>query len=97
MRFVSVRDLRGKSSEIWKSLSDEKDIVITSNGRPIALLSAISESSLEESLATLRRARAMAAVQEIQSVSVLRGANRTPLKEINAEIKTVRRNRGKNS
>ena len=97
MRFVSVRDLRGKSSEIWKSLSDEKDIVITSNGRPIALLSAVSESNLEESLATLRRARTMVAVQEIQSASVLRGTNRISLKEINAEIKAVRKNRVKNS
>ena len=51
MRFVSLRDLRGKSSEIWRRVGAEKDLVVTSNGHPIAILSAVSEDSLEESLA----------------------------------------------
>ena len=48
MRFVSVRELRGKSAAIWKELAEEKDLVVTSNGKPIALLSATSEELLEE-------------------------------------------------
>ena len=49
MRFVSVRELRERSASIWKALVEEKDMVITSNGKPIALLSATSGESLEES------------------------------------------------
>ena len=93
MRFVSVRDLRGKSAEIWRKLSGEKEIVVTSNGRPIALLSAVSEETLEESLASLRRARAIGAVGSMQRHSLERGADRISLDEVNAEIKAVRKNR----
>ncbi|NTW89032.1 MAG: type II toxin-antitoxin system Phd/YefM family antitoxin, partial [Desulfobulbaceae bacterium] len=38
MKFLSVRDLRGKSAQIWKDLPEEREMVITSNGRPIAIL-----------------------------------------------------------
>ena len=40
MRFVSVRELRGQSAAVWKALAKEKDLIVTSNGKPIALLSA---------------------------------------------------------
>ncbi|MDP2682655.1 MAG: type II toxin-antitoxin system Phd/YefM family antitoxin [Deltaproteobacteria bacterium] len=38
MKFVSVRDLRGKSAQLWKTLSAEREMIVTSNGRPIAIL-----------------------------------------------------------
>jgi len=53
MKFISVRDLRGKSAKVWKELPAEREIVVTSNGRPIAILSAVSESNLEESLSAI--------------------------------------------
>ena len=34
MKFVSVRDLRGKAADIWRALPGEREMVITSNGRP---------------------------------------------------------------
>ena len=50
MKFVSVRDLRGKSADIWRELPEEREMVITSNGRPVAILAAVNESNLEQSL-----------------------------------------------
>ena len=93
MRFVSVRELRGRSSAVWKALADEKELVITSNGKPIALLSATSEEQLEESLDAVRRARAQAAVAAIQDASLKAGTQRLSLEDINAEIDAVRRAR----
>ena len=93
MRFVSVRDLRGRSAQVWQRLGKEKEIILTSNGRPIAILTAVSEDSLEESLTSIRRARAMAAVEAMQRRSVERGTDRISLEEINAEIAAVRKNR----
>ena len=58
MRFVSVRELRGQSAAVWKALAEEKDLVVTSNGKSIALLSATSDETLEGSLGAVRRARA---------------------------------------
>lgn len=91
MKFVSVRDLRGKSAQLWKELPEEREMVITSNGRPIAILAAISESNLEESLAAFRQARAVRAVASLQRRSVEQGTDRISMDEINAEIKAVRR------
>jgi antitoxin (DNA-binding transcriptional repressor) of toxin-antitoxin stability system len=93
MKFVSVRDLRSKSAQLWKELPEEREMIITSNGRPIAILAAISESNLEESLAAFRQARAIEAVASLQRRSVEHGTDRISMDEINAEIKAVRKKR----
>ncbi len=95
MRFVSVRDLRGKSAEVWKRLARFKEMVITSNGKPIAILSVASEDNLEESLSAIRAARAMAAVEAMQMKSVEAGRDRISLEEINDEIQAGRKTRNK--
>ena len=93
MKFLSVRDLRAKSAKIWKELPEEREMVITSNGRPIAILSAINETNLEESLSAFRTARAVEAMAYLQRRSVEQGTDRVTLDEINAEIKAVRNKR----
>jgi antitoxin (DNA-binding transcriptional repressor) of toxin-antitoxin stability system len=95
MKFISVRDLRGKSAGVWKDLPAEREMVVTSNGRPIAILSAVNESSLEESLSAIRRARASEAVVALQRRSVERGTDGITAEEIDAEIKAVRAKRKK--
>ncbi len=93
MKFISVRDLRGKSAEVWKNLPMEREMIVTSNGRPIAILSAVNESSLEESLSAFRQARAVEAVMSLQRQSIVQGTDRITMEEIDAEIKTVREKR----
>ena len=93
MKFISVRDLRGKSAEVWEELPAEREVVVTSNGRPIAILSAVNESNLEESLSAIRQARAAEAVMRLQRRSVERGTDGITMKEIDAEIKAVREKR----
>ena len=93
MKFLSVRDLRGKSAQIWKELPDEREMIVTSNGRPIAILAAITEENLEESLSAFRRARAVEAGVSLQRKSVEKGTDRISWDEINAEIQSVREKR----
>lgn len=95
MKFVSIRDLRGKSAEVWKDLPSEREMVITSNGRPVAILAAVNESNLEESLSAFRQARAVDAVAALQRRSVSKGTAKLSAEEVEAEITAVRRNRGK--
>ncbi len=95
MRFVSVRDLRGKSAAVWRDLPGEREMVITSNGRPIAILAAVSESNLEESLAAFRQARAVDAVAAIQRRSVAAGTDELSAADIAAEIAAVRQARAR--
>ena len=55
MEFISVRDLRVYTGQVWEKLEKEHDLIITSNGRPVALMTGIEGSSLETILAAVRR------------------------------------------
>ena len=95
MKFIGVRDFRTQSARIWQELGDEKDMIITSNGKPIALLSAISEDNLEESLQVIRQSRAIQAIAQLQSKSVELGLDKLTPEEIETEIQAVRAQRSK--
>ena len=95
MKFITVRDLRTSPARVWKDLPDEKEMVITNNGRPIALLTPISDENLEETIRTLRQARAINAVKNMQQKSVQNGKNSISAEEIEEEIKESRKARVK--
>jgi antitoxin (DNA-binding transcriptional repressor) of toxin-antitoxin stability system len=95
MRFVSVRDLRSRGRQVWKQLETEKELIITSNGRPIAIITGVNQENFEQILRDLRRARALRAVEEMQRASVLTGLDKMPDKEIDTEIREARRARKK--
>lgn len=93
MDFVSVRQLRTESAAVWEALAAAKDLVITSNGKPVAVLSATTGTTLEASLAALRQARAQLAVAAMQRRAKETGADQFTLDDINAEIEAARRQR----
>lgn len=95
MKTISVRDLRSKSAQIWRELEKEKDMVVTSKGRPVGVLSYASQANLERTLSSMRRARAMMGLLEMQVLSVKTGNDQLSLREINAEIQAVRRKRSR--
>ena len=51
MRFLSARELRGNAARVWEELPIEREMVVTTNGRPVAILTTVGDSDLEESLA----------------------------------------------
>ncbi len=93
MDFVSVRQLRNESAAVWKALAASRDLVVTSNGKPIAVLSATTATTLEASLAALRQARAQLAVTAMQRRAKETGADQFTLDDANAEIEAARRQR----
>jgi len=95
MKFISVRDFRIRPGDIWKQLKVDKDIIITSNGKPIAILYPVEQDNLESSLITLRRARALLAMEDIQKEAVNKGLNKTTEEEIEKEIKAMRLERSR--
>ena len=95
MKFVTVRDFRTSSASIWKTLPKEREMVITNNGKPIALLTPLSDRNLEETLSAIRRAKAINAVKMIQQESVKNGTNEMTLEDINGEIKIARKEQKK--
>jgi antitoxin (DNA-binding transcriptional repressor) of toxin-antitoxin stability system len=93
MKFLSVRELRSKSADVWKNLPEEREMVITSNGRPIAILAAVGDADVESALAAFRQARAIESVTWLQRRSLEQGTNLLTNEDINDEISTVRRKR----
>ncbi len=93
MKFITVRDLRGKPAQVWKQLAKVREMVLTLNGKPIAIISSTSEDLLEMNLAELRKAQALAALQAIQAESVRRGLDKMTMEEIDAEIQEYRKAR----
>lgn len=93
MRFVSVRELRTKSAEVWRRLANDGEVVITSNGKPIAILSPVDEASLERQIAATRRVRAALALDELHRQAAEAGLDRLADAEIDAERRAVRRAR----
>ena len=93
MKFVTVRDLRLKPRQVWERLARDKEMIITSNGKPIALLTQVKEDNFEQTLAVLRRARALMAIEEMQRASLAAGTDRMSGSSIEAEIRAVRRSR----
>ena len=94
MRFISVREMNTRPKEIWEKLKEE-ELVITSNGKPIALLSAVSEETLEKTLRMIRRSRALMALEEMQKKSLASGLDKKTDVEIEAGIRAIRKTRRK--
>jgi len=92
MRFISVRDLNTKPKEIWSKIKEE-EVVITSNGKPIALLSGVNEENLEKTVRAIRRSRALIALEEMQKRSIELGLDKLTDSQIESEIRAARKSR----
>ena len=88
MDFLSVREFRASSREIWQKLSRDGKMVITNNGKPAALLLDLSGEDLEETLDTLRQARAMRLLKRVRADAEKRGF--LSEEEIEEEIQAAR-------
>ena len=95
MDFVTVRQLRIETAAVWEALAASRDLVVTSNGRPIAILSATTAATLETSLAALRQARAQMAVTAMHQRARETGTDQLVLDDVNAEIEAARLERKK--
>ncbi len=93
MKFLSVRDLRGNSAQVWRDLPREKEMIVTSNGRPVAMLTAIDEANVERSLKAWRQARALQVITDIQTGSTRKGTSTLSMSDIDDEIAAARKKR----
>ena len=91
MKFVPTRALRINPGEIWRLLRQERDLVITSNGKPVGVLTLADEDSLEDVLATLRQGRAQAALAGIRRTGVARGLDRLTQRRVREIVEKARK------
>jgi prevent-host-death family protein len=91
MKFISSRELRINPGAVWKRLREEQDLVITSNGKPIGVLTFAEEENLETVLTTLRQGRAQDAVAHLRREAVEHGLAALRDEDIAAIISKTRR------
>ncbi len=92
MKYVSIRELRNRPGRVWSVLSKD-DVVLTANGKPMGVLLGVDETRLDDTVAAIRRARAILAVSRMRRRAAETGKDRMPMAEINREIAAVRRRR----
>jgi len=93
VKFVTVRELRGRTSELWDELERQRELIVTNNGKPVAILSATDAGSLERSLRNIRRCRAADALSGLQRDAARRGLDQLTMDEVDEEIRAFRNDR----
>ena len=93
MEFIPVRDFRLKPGKIWQKLKKSKKILITSNGKPIALLKDMTGRDIEEEIRADAVSRGIIALSKIRDHSRRKKLNTLSDKEIDLEIKNTRKTR----
>ena len=92
MKFLSTRDLRNRPGFV-RDLARKEDLVLTANGKPIAILLGVEEDELEETAQAIRQARAQRALSRMRREAARRGVDKSSPSMIEAEIRAVRSKR----
>jgi antitoxin (DNA-binding transcriptional repressor) of toxin-antitoxin stability system len=89
MGYIAIKDLK-KSRELGERLKRDREIVITRDGQPFAIMVSISPDSVERSLSEVRRAMFSTAVMNARS----RAASAPPTdSDIEREVDAARKTR----
>jgi len=88
MDFLTIREFRASSRDMWRKLSKDGKMVITNNGKPTALLLDISNEDLEETLVALRQVKAIRLFNSMRADAERKGF--LSEQEIEAEILAAR-------
>lgn len=90
MDYVTVRELREKSGEIWQRVEAGEEFVVTRNGKPFALLVQTQPSEVEATLRAHRALRLGSVVQRLQAQARASGADQLTDDAIQSEITAMR-------
>lgn len=86
MSYVTSKEIRSNPSILWK----EDETIITSNGKPVAVVKRITGDPQEELLA-IKQAMAMRAAERLRLISKQKGLDKISDEEIDKIIGDVRR------
>lgn len=93
MKTLTIRDFRTRPRQAQRDLVESGEALLTSNGRPVALMLRVDGESLEETVAMMRRARGLQALDAARLEARRAGLNRISMKEVDLVIARTRRER----
>ncbi len=92
MTYIAVKDLK-QGGRLWKTLSAERELVVTRDGRPCAILVGVSPDDVEDSLAAIRRSLLSAAVTRARRRAAARPPDPGSIEDAIRESRQARRAR----
>lgn len=88
MKFCTTEEFGTLSPTLLSELAAGEEVVVTKNGRPVALMIGVEDGRLEEALRAVRRAKAVRSFQTLRQQAARQGFI-SPT-EIDEEISAVR-------
>ena len=88
MKFCTTEEFGTLSPTLLSELAAGEEVVVTKNGRPVALMIGVEDGRLEEALRAVRRAKAVRSFQTLRQQAARQGIF-SPT-EIDEEISAVR-------
>jgi antitoxin (DNA-binding transcriptional repressor) of toxin-antitoxin stability system len=93
MKLIAIQDLK-QPRQLKERLRAEKELLLTSDGRPVAVLVNVEASEDPETvIQSIRDSRSRLALSRIREAAASSGAGRLPLDDINREIAATRKSR----
>lgn len=93
MKFMSVREFRMNTGTLRRDSASDGEVVLTANGRPFAIVSAVSPEAFDKELREIRRARARVALERVRESAARAGTAGTPMSTIDTIVRETRRAR----
>lgn len=93
MKFTTIRGLRSNTASLRANFETDRELVVTANGRPFAIMTRVEPDRVEEEILAIRRARAHGALNRIRAKGKADGLDRMTTDEIEAIVAKARRER----
>src|SRR3989304_3247789 len=93
MKFISIRDLRKDTAGLRRDLEANREIILTANGKPIAVMTRVGPDDVEEEILAIRRARARGALSRMRDRAKAGGLDRVSMDQIDAIVPHTLRER----
>ena len=91
MNFYVIRDLSNNTKNVMTSVSTNKKVIITDNGKPSAIMLSINESNFETVLSFVQKLEMQLAVSELQKQSLINFPDGLSDEDIQKEIEAARK------
>jgi antitoxin (DNA-binding transcriptional repressor) of toxin-antitoxin stability system len=91
VEFLTVRDFRAGTADVWQKLEQDGKIVLTNNGKPTALMINLIGQDFESVLNSVNQAEFTRAVNNMREIAAQNGYMTE--EEIEAEIQAARAER----
>jgi antitoxin (DNA-binding transcriptional repressor) of toxin-antitoxin stability system len=94
VKYVATRELRNRPGA-FQELVDDEDVILTSSGKPFALVMGVDDENVEETVHLVRRVRAEQALSRLRKRAAEQGLDRLTGDEVEKEVQAARRARGR--